>query len=147
MSYTEQQIQQVWTKAQFVDHTNELNGFRKDSYGAWIYRWHYANRQSEYGWEVDHGVPRSRNGTGDLLNLRPLHWANNAAKGDCMFFMPAVTSSGNQNLWLRPEFRPVYETDLATLARLLYERSLRPPSSRFRTLPQLIDELMSGLAR
>lgn len=53
-----------------------------DVAGAEIDKAAYGNRNSDYGWEVDHVIPISKGGTDDLSNLRPLHWQNNKAKGD-----------------------------------------------------------------
>ena len=55
---------------------------RKDACGAWIQWDHYGNRGSDWGWEVDHITPVSKGGGDGLLNLRALHWKNNAAKQD-----------------------------------------------------------------
>ena len=79
---TDDQVQSVWEKAQYVDPSNEQKGFRKDQCGAWIQRNAYGNRNSQWGWEVDHIKPKANGGTDALSNLRPLHWRNNAAKSD-----------------------------------------------------------------
>lgn len=72
---------QVWVKARFVDNTNEAKGYRKDDCGAWIHRDAYGNRNSQYGWEIDHIKPKALGGSDHISNLRPLQWQNNAAKG------------------------------------------------------------------
>ena len=41
----------------------------------------YGNRASEYGWEIDHIVPRALGGVSTLRNLRPLHCRANARRG------------------------------------------------------------------
>lgn len=42
----------------------------------------HGNRNAEYGWEIDHINPVSNGGADVINNLQPLHWKNNAAKGD-----------------------------------------------------------------
>jgi 5-methylcytosine-specific restriction endonuclease McrA len=42
----------------------------------------YGNRNSDYGWEIDHINPVSNGGTDILSNLQPINWKNNSAKGD-----------------------------------------------------------------
>ena len=81
MAFTEEEIQKVWEKATVVSG-NKPNKFRKDQCGAWIARNQYGNRDSDYGWEIDHITPKSNGGGDELSNLRPLHWENNMSKSD-----------------------------------------------------------------
>ena len=53
----------------------------RDRCGALIARNAHGQRTPQ-GWEIDHILPVARGGTDALSNLRPLHWQNNAAKGD-----------------------------------------------------------------
>ena len=39
-------------------------------------------QESQYGWEIDHIMPKSRGRSDNLSNLQPLHWQNNRRKGD-----------------------------------------------------------------
>jgi 5-methylcytosine-specific restriction endonuclease McrA len=80
-NYDHQTLSAIWAKASVVPN-NDPNVFRKDTCGAWIAWRDYGNRDSKYGWEVDHIVPVARNGSDSLSNLRPLHWQNNARKSD-----------------------------------------------------------------
>ena len=81
-SFDELTINAVWNKARYVSTEHENRGLRKDLCGAWILRSAYGDRDNNYGWEIDHIVPTSKGGSDSLVNLQPLHWQNNAAKGD-----------------------------------------------------------------
>lgn len=92
MSFLENTIQKVWEKGNIVVG-NDPNIWRKDQCGAWMHRTSHGDRQSQYGWEVDHINP---NGGDDLSNLRPLQWTNNAEKSDGRLTCP-VTATGINN--------------------------------------------------
>ena len=93
MNYTKEEIDAVWEKGT-VPAGNESTGFRKDACKAWISKNKYGDRNSKYGWEIDHINP---NGSGRLDNLQPLHWENNVAKSDGKLTCN-VTSSGTENV-------------------------------------------------
>lgn len=97
MAFTEQITQKVWNKAKTISDTNEEKGFRKDQCGAWVNRKEYGNRDSDWGWEIDHITPESQGGSDELNNLRPLHWRNNVSKSDGRLSC-AVTSDGAKNI-------------------------------------------------
>ena len=92
-SFSEDNVQAVWERGHPIQG-NDSNVWRQDDCGAWIRRSDYGNRNSGFGWEIDHIDPTRGN---NLSNLRPLHWKNNVAKGagrtKCV-----VTSSGNKNV-------------------------------------------------
>lgn len=92
MLYDDETIQLAWDKANRVDD-NDSAIWRKDECGAWIQRTMYGDRNSQYGWEIDHILPQ---GSDDASNLRPLHWKNSTAKGDGRLICK-VTSRGVDN--------------------------------------------------
>jgi len=92
-------IQQVWNKGG-TDSNNDPGEWRKDECGAWMGRPYYGNRNSQYGWEVDHIMPVANGGNDSLSNLRPLHWENNLSKQNGRLIC-VVTSSGINNVRIR----------------------------------------------
>lgn len=92
MSFSEEMVQAVWGKG-YVVQGFDSSQFRKDQCGAWIIRSEYGNRNSDYGWEIDHISP---GGADVLSNLRPLQWQNNVAKSDGHLKV-RVTAEGNKN--------------------------------------------------
>lgn len=81
MSFSEYMIQQVWQKGRIVPGYDP-NVWRKDECGAWIGRNYHGDRNSQYGWEIDHIRPESQGGSDELSNLRPLQWQNNVSRQD-----------------------------------------------------------------
>lgn len=79
MTYNETTRIAVWVKA--TPHAQlPATEWRIDSSGNLI-RWRdYGNRNSQWGWEIDHVFPNSMLGLSAFSNLQALHWKANAQK-------------------------------------------------------------------
>lgn len=73
-------VQMVWEKGEKLPY-RDSNVWRLDSCGALIKR-DARGMKSEYGWEIDHIIPKANGGSDDISNLQPLQWRNNRAKSD-----------------------------------------------------------------
>ena len=81
MNFSDSIVNEVWEKAKVIQGVNPKVK-RKDKCGATIVKSAYGDHNSNFGWDVDHIKPKSKKGTDALSNLQPLHWKNNASKGD-----------------------------------------------------------------
>lgn len=98
MSYSEQEIEAAWQNGQTVGKFPPAK-WRKDACGAWLSREQYGNRNSMFGWEIDHITPQEQGGANAPANLRPLHWKNAALKSNGKL-AGAVTAYGGENIEL-----------------------------------------------
>ena len=97
-TYSDEIIQSVWEKGQAVENYDSSQ-HRKDQCGAWITRDKHGNRNSKYGWEIDHITPESQGGSDSLYNLRPLQWENNVATSDGkLTCVVRANSNRNENI-------------------------------------------------
>ncbi len=72
-AYERELVDRVWQCAQSIPG-NDPELWRKDECGAWMHRLDYANRRSQFGWEVcDASLGRGSSG---VAALRPLQWQN-----------------------------------------------------------------------
>jgi hypothetical protein len=102
MAFSEKQIQEVWDRAMVVDGYDKSR-FRKDACGAWIIRNKYGDIDSQYGWQIDHVVPRalledkgfSEDEIDAPVNLRAMQHENNESKSDDYPSYTAVVTSNN----------------------------------------------------
>lgn len=70
----------AWSKARTV-FGYDPRYVRQDDFGNFIEWVQYGNRNSPYGWEIDHRRPTALGGSDGAGNLRALHWRANASLG------------------------------------------------------------------
>jgi hypothetical protein len=81
MSYAYSELHSFW-EASRIAYGRDPFWWRVDWLGRLMHRMEYGNRQSEYGWEVDHVWPKSLYGSDNAANLEATNWRTNAAKSD-----------------------------------------------------------------
>lgn len=103
MVITDELKLQVWEKG-IIDDKYPSNRVRKDACGAFILYDAFGDRNSIFGWEIDHIYPASKlNEKGysedkinNIINLRPLNCKNNASKADNYpFYTASLIASAN----------------------------------------------------
>jgi hypothetical protein len=69
----------VWKKGKKINGFNP-NEWRKDKYGNKIcYQEH--GKTTEYGWDIDHYIPKTKCGSDDIHNLYPVQYSKNRSMG------------------------------------------------------------------
>lgn len=79
--FVSESVKKVWEKGRIIP-TFSKDLWRWDICGNVIFWPEYGNRQSSFGWEIDHIIPVEKGGTDDLINLQPLQWNCNVEKGN-----------------------------------------------------------------
>ena len=87
-------IDTVWEYAAVIEG-NDPDLWRKDEFGAWLYRTDYGRRNSDFGWEIcDINAGR---GSGGVAALRPMQWQNYLDQAAAMT-QSRVTADGLRNV-------------------------------------------------
>ena len=111
--YSDDLLNELWEKANPVDGYDPTL-VRKDPCGAWIQRDKYNDRDSDFGWEVDHVYPQALlkekgadlDEIDNIANLRAFNWHNNVSKGlDYPVYHIAEKSEDDKNVLADDEFK------------------------------------------
>lgn len=70
----------IWNKGAEIENYDP-NIWRFDKFGNPIKYSEYGNRQSKFGWEFDHDIPKALGGSDAIINLSPLKATTNASLG------------------------------------------------------------------
>lgn len=100
MIITEELKRNVWNKG-IICERYPSDKIRTDACGAFMLYDKFGDRDSIFGWEIDHIIPKSFLGgnvdeerADNIINLRPLNWKNNASKSDNYpFYSASLTAS------------------------------------------------------
>lgn len=80
----------VWRKGSKIVGKNPTE-YRKCVLSGKMIRYsHYGNNKSRYNWDIDHIVPRSRNGSDHISNLQPVSASKNRSIGSSLSEKPHV---------------------------------------------------------
>ena len=69
----EHETDAVWEKGRIIPGKDPAI-WRRDDYDYPIRYGDHGDRDSAFGWEKDHIVPKAEGGSDELDNLRPLNW-------------------------------------------------------------------------
>ena len=81
MQYTEKDKKYIWLKSTKVIKGASHDLFALDYHDNEIHYFCYGNRNSSFGWEIDHIIPEALGGRTIFDNLRAIHWRTNARGG------------------------------------------------------------------
>lgn len=77
---SEKDIDNTWEKGKPI-RGRDPDTWRRDSDGN-VIRYGSYGTQGDYGWHIDHIIPKSKGGADDIKNYQPLHWQENLEQGD-----------------------------------------------------------------
>lgn len=69
----------VWLKGHLIPGRDPAE-WRRDDFQMPLRFSEWGNRDSSFGWEIDHITPKKHGGGDEIDNLRPLQWEINVAR-------------------------------------------------------------------
>ena len=129
-TFSEELKDRVWDSAIIVEGYDPAI-YRQDCCGAWIKKDKYNDRDSDFGWEIDHIYPKAllrdkgadKEEIDNEENLRAMKWRNNLSKGlDYPVYHISVRAEGAKNVSADEEFE--VNKDLQGVIKRLYSKYL-----------------------
>ena len=66
-------------------------------------------KSSEYGWDIDHNIPKAKNGSDDLYNLIPVSSSVNRSQGASLKYKPKALIEQHQAIYIQRNIQRRYK--------------------------------------